>query len=58
MENQSRNHDVGFYGPTGVFIKVSYSGHLGISGYTGCPATRNGARLLRRAGASRESSVG
>nr|WP_318546639.1 LppA family lipoprotein [Mycobacterium lepraemurium] len=41
MDNQPRNHDVGFYGPTGVFIKISYSGNLVISGYTGCRLPRD-----------------
>jgi len=36
MQNQPRNHDVGFYGPTGLFIKVGYRGNLVVSGYTGC----------------------
>ncbi len=36
MKDQPRNHDVGFYGPTGLFIKISYQGNLVISGYTGC----------------------
>lgn len=36
MQNQPGNHDVGFYGPTGLFIKVGYRGNLVVSGYTGC----------------------
>ena len=34
------NHDVGFYGPTGIFIKVGYRGNLVVSGYTGCRLPR------------------
>ncbi|WP_445169291.1 LppA family lipoprotein [Mycolicibacterium sp. Dal123E01] len=36
MQDQPGNHNVGFYGPAGLFIKVGYQGNLGISGYTGC----------------------
>ncbi|WP_420110384.1 LppA family lipoprotein [Mycolicibacter arupensis] len=36
MQDQPGNHDVGFYGPTGLFIKVGYRGNLVVSGYTGC----------------------
>jgi hypothetical protein len=36
MKNEPGNHDVGFYGPTGLFIKVGYRGNLVVSGYTGC----------------------
>jgi hypothetical protein len=36
MHDQPGNHDVGFYGPAGLFIKVGYQGNLGISSYTGC----------------------
>ncbi len=36
MKDQPGNHDVGFYGPTGLFIKISYAGNLVLSGYTGC----------------------
>lgn len=36
MQDGPRNHDVGFYGPTGIFIKVGYQGNLTIAGYTGC----------------------
>lgn len=35
------NHDVGFYGPTGIFIKVGYRGNLVVSGYTGCRLPRD-----------------
>lgn len=41
MKNQPRNHDVGFYGPTGLFIKVSYGGNLVVAGYTGCRLPRD-----------------
>ncbi|MEB3032993.1 LppA family lipoprotein [[Mycobacterium] nativiensis] len=40
MQNQPGNHDVGFYGPTGLFIKVGYRGNLVVSGYTGCRLPR------------------
>ena len=36
MQDGPRRHDVGFYGPTGTFIKIGYQGNLGISSYTGC----------------------
>jgi hypothetical protein len=36
MQDGPRNHDVGFYGPTGIFIKVGYQGNLTVAGYTGC----------------------
>jgi hypothetical protein len=36
MQNQPGFHDVGFYGPAGLFIKVAYHGNLVVSGYTGC----------------------
>ena len=36
MRNAQGSHDVGFYGPTGLFIKISYSGNIVIAGYTGC----------------------
>lgn len=41
MRNEPGIHDVGFYGPGGLFIKVGYHGNLVISGDTGCrlPAT-------------------
>ncbi|MGV0625699.1 LppA family lipoprotein [Mycolicibacter minnesotensis] len=41
MQNQPNNHDVGFYGPTGVFIKIGYRGNLVVSGYTGCRLPRD-----------------
>ncbi len=41
MKNQPGNHDVGFYGPTGLFIKVGYRGNLVVSGYTGCRLPRD-----------------
>ncbi|MBS4730126.1 LppA family lipoprotein [Mycobacterium sp. SM1] len=41
MKNQPGNHDVGFYGPTGLFIKISYGGNLVVSGYTGCRLPRD-----------------
>lgn len=40
MANQPGNHDVGFYGPTGLFIKIGYRGNLVVSGYTGCRLSR------------------
>jgi hypothetical protein len=36
MKDQPGEHDVGFYGPAGIFIKISYSVNLVVSGYTGC----------------------
>jgi len=36
MKDQPSNHDVRFYGPTGIFIKIAYKGNLVVSGYTGC----------------------
>jgi hypothetical protein len=41
MKDQPGNHDVGFYGPTGLFIKVGYRGNLVVSGFTGCRLPRN-----------------
>lgn len=41
MQDQPGNHDVGFYGPTGIFIKVGYRGNLVVSGYTGCRLPRD-----------------
>lgn len=41
MKDQPSNHDVGFYGPTGLFIKVSYRGNLVVAGYTGCRLPRD-----------------
>ncbi|SIK62693.1 LppA family lipoprotein [Mycobacteroides abscessus] len=35
QDNPSK-HDVGLYGPAGLFIKVRYAGNLVVSGYTGC----------------------
>jgi hypothetical protein len=40
MKDAPGNHDVGFYGPTGIFIKVGYRGNLVVSGYTGCRLPR------------------
>lgn len=36
MQDRPGHHDVGLYGPAGLFIRVGYQGNLGISGYTGC----------------------
>jgi Lipoprotein confined to pathogenic Mycobacterium len=36
MQDGPGNHDVGFYGPTGTFIKIGYQGNLVVSGSTGC----------------------
>lgn len=36
MQDGPSKHDVGFYGPTGLFIKIGYKGSLGISAFTGC----------------------
>lgn len=36
MKDKPGDHDVGFYGPGGLFIKVGYGGNLVVSGYTGC----------------------
>ncbi|WP_255772355.1 LppA family lipoprotein [Mycobacteroides abscessus] len=36
MQDKPGKHDIGFYGPAGIFIKLAYSGNLVISGYTGC----------------------
>jgi hypothetical protein len=41
MKDQPGNHDIGFYGPTGLFIKVSYRGNLVVAGYTGCRLPRD-----------------
>jgi hypothetical protein len=41
MKNEPGNHDVGFYGATGLFIKVGYRGNLVVSGYTGCRLPRD-----------------
>lgn len=40
MKDQPGHHDVGFYGPTGIYIKVRYAGNLVVSGYTGCRLPR------------------
>lgn len=40
MQDQPGNHDVGFYGPAGLYIKVGYRGNLVVSGYTGCRLPR------------------
>lgn len=40
MQDSPGNHDVGFYGPAGLFLKVSYGGNLVIAGYTGCRLPR------------------
>jgi hypothetical protein len=36
MQNSPGNHDIGFYGPAGLFLKISYRGNLVVAGYTGC----------------------
>lgn len=36
FQDNPGKHDVGLYGPGGIFIKVGYAGNLVISGYTGC----------------------
>jgi hypothetical protein len=41
MQNGPANHDVGFYGPAGLFIKVGYRGNLVVSGSTGCRLPRD-----------------
>jgi hypothetical protein len=41
MQDHPGNHDVGFYGPTGIFVKVGYRGNLVVSGYTGCRLPRD-----------------
>ncbi|MEB3020220.1 LppA family lipoprotein [[Mycobacterium] crassicus] len=41
MKDQPGDHDIGFYGPTGLFIKVGYRGNLVVSGYTGCRLPRD-----------------
>ncbi|WP_343598784.1 LppA family lipoprotein [Mycobacterium sp.] len=41
MKDEPGHHDVGFYGPTGIFIKVGYAGNLVVSGYTGCRLPRD-----------------
>ena len=41
MQDRPGFHDIGFYGPAGLFIKVAYHGNLVISGYTGCRLPRD-----------------
>lgn len=41
FRDQPGQHDVGFYGPTGLFIKIRYAGNLVVSGYTGCRLPRD-----------------
>lgn len=41
MKDGPGNHDVGFYGPTGLFIKIAYQGNLMVSTYTGCRLPQN-----------------
>jgi hypothetical protein len=41
IHDQPGKHDVWFSGPTGIFIKVGYSGNLVVSGYTGCRLPRD-----------------
>lgn len=41
MQDHPGNHDVGFYGPAGIFIKVSYGGNLVVAGFTGCRLPRD-----------------
>ncbi|MEU0493937.1 LppA family lipoprotein [Mycobacterium sp. NPDC006124] len=36
MQDGPSNHDVGFYGPAGISIKIGYQGNLVVSGNTGC----------------------
>lgn len=36
MQDGPTHHDVGFYGPAGIFIKIGYQGNLVVSGNTGC----------------------
>jgi hypothetical protein len=36
MQDGPSNHDVGFLGPAGTFIKIGYQGNLCISAFTGC----------------------
>ena len=36
MQDSPGNHDVGFYGPTGLFLKVAYRKALVVAGNTGC----------------------
>jgi hypothetical protein len=41
MQDGPSNHDVGFYSPTGTFIKIGYQGNLVVSGSTGCRLPQN-----------------
>ena len=41
IHDQPGKHDVWFSGPTGIFIKIGYSGNLAVSGYTGCRLPRD-----------------
>jgi len=43
MHDGPGDHDVGFYGPAGVFVKVSYAGNLVVAGYTGCRLPSDGS---------------
>ncbi len=36
MQDAPGNHDVGFYGPAGLSLQLTYRGNLVVSGYTGC----------------------
>ncbi len=36
FQDSPGKHDVGLYGPAGIFVKIGYSGNLVVSGYTGC----------------------
>jgi hypothetical protein len=36
MHDGPANHDVGFFGAAGTFIKIGYRGNLVVSGSTGC----------------------
>lgn len=36
MQDAPGNHDVGFYGPAGLSLQVTYRGNMVISAYTGC----------------------
>jgi hypothetical protein len=40
MRDSPGSHDIGFYGPAGLFVKVSYRGNLVVAGYTGCRLPR------------------
>lgn len=41
MKDQPGNHDVRFYGPTGISIGIGYRGNLVVSGYIGCRLPRD-----------------